>query len=354
MIGRFTRPALAIGAGMLLVGAPFAPAHASAPPSEPSESDTATDAVHAPSPLAERVSLKIGLSGYIENYLPLFLADRYGEFEAENIEVEFVLAPPTDQVQLLAAGQIDVSVQAIGLASFNAIATGVDMKFVYPMAARGTPDDTGWWVRNDVIGEDGFQGSDLNGATLVSPSGATGLSPAILVPALEAEDPEFDASSLEHIRMDLPDMPIALTNGSVDGGHITSPFDQPVEESGCCTYIDHFVDWPTTAIIFNADLRADRDLGLAFLRAVDRTVATYLVGDYHQDEQLVADTAEILGQEEETILSLNALIFTQELPVDDMMATQEYYRTIPDAISYDTDLEADDVFDLSFYDELHG
>src|SRR5262245_34710401 len=58
----------------------------------------AVDAL-APKPLPERKKITVGMSGKIENYLPIFLADDYGEFEKENIDVEFTFAPPTDQVQ---------------------------------------------------------------------------------------------------------------------------------------------------------------------------------------------------------------------------------------------------------------
>ena len=294
------------------------------------------------------------MSGPLENYMPVMLADSTGEFEAENIDVELVYAPPTDQVQLLAAGQIDSSVQAIGLASFNAIASGVDMRFVFPMAGRTDPKSSGWWVRNDVIGDDGFQPTDLHGQTLISPSGATGLSPAVLIPQLVEEDPNFDPSQVTHDRMALADMPIAMINGAVGAANLTAPFWVPVEESGCCTFIDYGVDWPTTEIIFGRRLLDDDELATAFLRAVTRTTEKNLQPGYHENAEVMQQIADLTQQPVEALTGVAELTFHEPMDVDAMLGLQEYYRTIPDAVSYPEDLTADQVFDLRWAEELLG
>ena len=321
---------------------------------EATETTVASGADLEPAPLAERQNIKLGLSGPLENYMPVMLADSLGEFEKENIDVEIVFAPPTDQVQLLAADQIQASLQAIGLASFNAIASGVDMRFVFPNTARTDPKQSGWWVRNDVIGTDGFQPADLNGQTLISPSGATGLSPAVLIPQLVAEDPNFDPESVTHDRMALADMPIAMINGAVGAANLTAPFWQPVEESGCCTFIDYGVDWPTTELIFGRKLLDQPEVATAFLRAVTRTVNENLQPGYHDDAELMAKIAELTEQPVDVLSSQAEHAFLTPMDIEAMLGLQEYYRTIEGAVSYPEDLTEDQVFDLTWTRELLG
>jgi ABC-type nitrate/sulfonate/bicarbonate transport system substrate-binding protein len=228
------------------------------------------------------------------------------------------------------------------------------MRFVFPMAGRTDPRASGWWIRNDVMGDDGFQPTDLYGQTLISPSGATGLSPAILIPKLLDEDPSFDPSQLKHDRMALADMPIALMNGAVGAANLTAPFWQPVEESGCCTFLDYGVDWPTTAIIFGRRLLDDQELANAFLRAVTRTTEENLQPGYHDNAELMEQIAGIVEQPVDALTGQAELSFLEPMDVDAMMSLQEYYRTIPDAVSYPEDLAADQVFDLTWTEELLG
>lgn len=331
-------------------------AGSTAPPADPAGGPLLTADAVQPDPLAERTTLTVAMSGRIESYLPTLLAEARGEFEQENLDVELVFAPPTDQVQLLAAGQIDVSTQAIGLASFNAIASGVDMRFVFPLAGRSDEDLTGWWVRKEVIGDDGFQPSDLEGRTLISPSGATGLAPAFLIPALLDEDPDFDLDSVTQERMALADMPVALINGAIDAANLSLPYWVPVEEDGCCEYIDHYVDTPTTSVVFGSRLLEDREVGLAYLRAISRVIINDLQGDYKADPDVLAEIAEVLEVPEESIADLPEVSFDPSLalPTDEYLATQDYYRLLDGAMSYDENLTAEQVYDLTFIDEILG
>src|SRR5690606_35866532 len=57
----------------------------------------------------------------------------------------------------------------------------------------------------------------------------------------------------------------------------------------------------------------DRAVGVAFVRAVIRTINTYLTGDYQSDDEVVAALAEATGTDAEAVTATPALLFDWEL-----------------------------------------
>ena len=81
-----------------------------------------------PQPLAEPTQITISAAGKLEAFAPAFLADATGEFEKENLEVEFVISQTA--VQALATGEADASLSAPSLEMINAIRSGISMRAV--------------------------------------------------------------------------------------------------------------------------------------------------------------------------------------------------------------------------------
>jgi NitT/TauT family transport system substrate-binding protein len=61
------------------------------------------------------------------------------------------------------------------------------------------------------------------------------------------------------------------------------------------------------------DPARDRAVGLAFTRAVIRTINTHLTGDYQSDDDVVAALADVTGQGEDAIRATPAWVFDWEL-----------------------------------------
>jgi NitT/TauT family transport system substrate-binding protein len=60
-------------------------------------------------------------------------------------------------------------------------------------------------------------------------------------------------------------------------------------------------------------LGAERDVGLAYARAVIRTINTYLSGDYHDDAEVMGALAEATGTGAEELAGTPSLLFDWEI-----------------------------------------
>src|SRR3954469_3566212 len=63
-----------------------------------------------PSPLQQRVTVKVAYSASIDAFLSLLLAKELGEFEKENLDIQLQQVPTTDGAVLLAQNQAQVQI----------------------------------------------------------------------------------------------------------------------------------------------------------------------------------------------------------------------------------------------------
>ena len=315
------------------------------------------DDVLAPQPLAERTRVQVGISSRVANFLPLFLADVLGEFDRENIDIEYVIQPATETIVLVANGDLDASMATVNAGVFNLLAAGTELKFVYPTSERAAESRSGIWVRNDLLGDDGFQPSDLVGATIASNSGEAGLSSAYAMLQLLSEDPEIALGDVTWEQLSTPDGAQALMNGAVDGSQLSSPFWQLAEESGCCEYIDYFPQWPSAYVAFGSTMLENDELAMAFLRPMARVVREHLQGEYWTDPDLATSLIEVLEIPADSLA--NAVSDAQFDPdfgfdPDAAVAVQDYYFALGETLSYEEPLPADALFDLQYVEALRG
>ena len=83
-----------------------------------------------PQPLDEKVTLKVNIPSKAEGLMSLFMAEQMGEFEKENVEVEWTKVPPVDSFAALVGGEVDVIVGSLAAAFVNASAAGADIRAV--------------------------------------------------------------------------------------------------------------------------------------------------------------------------------------------------------------------------------
>jgi NitT/TauT family transport system substrate-binding protein len=325
----------------------------------PPQSSPADDnGAFPPEPLPKRATVKIGVAGFQEPNLPYHLADELGEFEKENIDAEITVIEPTDAAALLARGELDVVPGSLSPGYLNLLSEGAGFRAVLPFY-EFDPDsgaEIGLWVRNDALGDDGFQGSDLVGLRVLHVSGAASTSVnRFYEEVLEPEGIEPSEILLE--RLPPPDMPAALINGAAPAAFVMAPFYEQLEGNDCCEFIGYWPEYPISQVFLAEQLlNEDREIGLAVTRAIMRTQMTYLQGEYTQNPEVADFMVEKVGITRDQLDDWSHLYWNPEfdLAVDTIVDVQDYFFALGDVLSYPEDerLTADDMFDTSILEEL--
>ena len=340
--------ALSVGAAAATVGAsvPDSTTVATTVPAE-------LEDLYAPQPLAEETTLKIAISSRIESFLNLLLADAMGEFEKENITVEFEVVPTSDSTLLLSQGRVDAVPTSMSAGNFNLIGDGGLIRGVIPLHGEPEGSGQGFWVRTDALGGDGFQPSDLEGQRVLTPSGPGSYSVAYFWDTVLREA-GLSATDITWERIGVSDAPLALTSGAASAALVLTPFWQVVEDDGCCEFIGGYPQDPISFVAFGPNLLNDNpEAGQAFVRAVARTTVTYLQGDYHNDPEVSSVAAELLEQPLDVFQSQPSLVWSPDFAFDvaNFDVVQDFFRDA-DVLSYETPLTLDDIFDPRFIDAL--
>ena len=294
------------------------------------------------------------MSGKVEAFLGVLLAEELGEFEKEGIDVEVSIVPATESPLLVATGRGDVAMSNLSAGNLNLIADGNPLRVVFGGSIPNPEANEGFWVHSSVPGEDGFQPHDLQGATLATSFGeASSVIASLLADAEEMEPGGLAADQLVHQTMSLPDGMAALMNGAVDAAMSVQPFSTQLGAAGCCEYIGMWPTFSTSAVLMGPTLlEEDRDLGLAFTRAVARTVRDHLQGDYHKDPELSPAIATLLEQPLDSFQASYSPLWNLRPSYESLTEPQDYYFEVGELLSYDTPLTPEQVFDLEFLDQL--
>jgi NitT/TauT family transport system substrate-binding protein len=224
----------------LWVGACSAPAPASTVPAataaqaKPAAAPTAASATSsAPStpagrataaPLNPVVAVKVGVTG-IAPEAAVYQALEQGYFRDEGLDVELILMRGiTEQVGLLATGQLHFGSGGIDPGLFNAAQRDIGLKLVTAMviSTEQNPGGAALLVRKDLLDSGQYQGlDDLKGLTIaISALGTTSqsyLERALAQGGLTADDVTL-------VPMSFPDMLTAIGNKAVDAAWGVEPF----------------------------------------------------------------------------------------------------------------------------------
>jgi len=319
----------------------------------PRSADAAADPL-APQPLPELTVVRTAISSRSEVFLAMLLADAMGEFAKENIELEVSTVPTSESTLLLTQGELDVVPTSLSAGNLNLVASGARVAGVFPLNAENDVAEQGFWIRRDALGEDGeYQPEDLIGQRVLTPSGGGSFSVGYFW-ATELEPLGIAPDDVTWERFGVPDTPQALISGAAPAALVLSPGWQIVKDDGCCIFLDGFPSHSNSFYAFGPNLLDEHpEVGEAFVRALARTVTTYLQTDYHNDPDMAATVAEILEQPVEMVQSMPSLVWepTFELRGDHLPVVQEYFA-LTDALSYDEPLAYDDLYVTDFITPL--
>lgn len=311
-----------------------------------------------PDPVEEPTTIVVGASR-ITAFLPVFIAQEMGEFERENLTVQFTDAQGTDLVVLLTQGRIDLAAAGFGPGILNLAADGDAVKLVYPASSTYEPDaEFGVWARTEIVGEDGFSPSDLRGHSIGSSFGPSSPTIGYFFQELMRQDAEFSVNDVTFEQLgSATDVPLALVNGAVDAAYVVPPLDTVVIDSGCCVFVGGnppipFGYWAVGSNVLSGDV--EPEVVTAFLRAIERTSRTHLSGNYLEDPEIGPVVEQILSTPLEGLqaVPLGRWQFEGDLQLEILMDLQDYYFYLGDLLSFEEPLPADVWFDQQYIDEI--
>lgn len=169
------------------------------------------------------------------------------------------------------------------------------------------------------------------------------------------EENGSDISEVEVQSIGGNDVVVALEQGSTDAGYVLSPAWQTIEESGCCELVTGQPPFAASTYTMTAEfMENDRETARAIMRALVRTVRTYLQGDYHSDPEVVQALVETLEVPEEVITATPSLEFDPNLGFDAeaVEQIQRVWLDAGDVLEYEEPIPAEDVVDTSVVDEV--
>ncbi len=310
----------------------------------------------APKPLPQETTIKLGGPAFRnEAGLPQWLAEEMGEFEAENLKIEFVEAAAADVLFLLDQGAIDVTASGFTSGFFNLVNGGSVVRAVFAYGGAPESSKQGLWVRKDALGDDGvFQPEDLVGQEVLANTGASSASAAFFYTAMGLGPEDVTLTTLG-----LADMVPALSSGAAKFALLNTPFWLQLLDDPCCEFI------PGTASLDSQGMYAfgknlldpkNQDVADAYVRAMARTVEKYLRTDYHENAEINQIVADILGLSLDELKQGPPSVWADDL-VDgwyvNMQPNQKYFID-NGFVDYETPLSDDQLLDLSFVERAYG
>jgi NitT/TauT family transport system substrate-binding protein len=317
----------------------------------------------APQPLAQMTTVKLSSAFRLEFMSPILLADSLGEFAKENIKLEFVNLSFADAAPQLAQGTLDAAVGGFEIALFSAANQNLPVKAVMgnyypPDAGDYTKPQTGLWCRRDrFTTPDKPADAELQTKSWASSVGKG--SSAIYYSAAEIQKrlPSFDITKVDIQRIPSADTVTALQNGAIDCGVLLDPTWTVVADNP-----DYFQaatqtpGEPLGMIAYGKSLLQDKpDVGVAFARAIIRTINTYYSGDYHNDPAVIAEIAKQTNQPDTAALTkVPSLVMDWEIRKDTTTRIQDLFIKLGVITDFSTPIAEDKVVDRSFYERAVG
>jgi NitT/TauT family transport system substrate-binding protein len=310
-----------------------------------------------PQALKERATVRVGLSSKLEVYAPILIGQEFGEFDKENIELQVEYMPPTDSPLLLTQGELDIVYSGFTAGVLNLIAGNESVRFAYP-GGTVSSETQGIYLAKTLPEIADLTAADFKGKKIMTSSGSASSTAYFLWKkateltggdALKPTDITWEASQL-------PEIPLILKRGAADGGQVISPYHNQLIDDACCkVFPGAYPKAPQTGYLVGPSLAGKKDVALAFFRAMARTERTYLQGDYHKDDKVLAAMAKTMEQKAEVLAKGDATVFapTFDTNAGAFPELQKFFRAFGD-ISYAEDLPVERIYDVKYVEALAG
>ncbi len=315
----------------------------------------------APQPLAERQTIKLGNRFRAEFVAPILLAEHYGLFDEENIDVEWVELSLTDSMVPLDDCEVDFAIGGTEASFHNGVAQGLDVKMVLgnyfpPDAGDITIPQTGLWAQRALFSDpENPDITELKGARVAS---AVGLGSVVIYPVAQAFDEAgFSLLDMEFEQIGSAEHFIALENDAVQAAWMLDPYwiEASANPDDFVLLVTQTPGEPLGGVYAGPCVRSGdkMEAGQAFVRAYIRAINTYLPPNYQDDADVMAALAEQTGAPVESLIETPGLYFDWEMRTNTSQNAQSYYIEF-DTVEYEDVLPDEQVMDRSMYEAVVG
>jgi NitT/TauT family transport system substrate-binding protein len=304
----------------------------------------------APQPLAEETDVTVVMAFNIETFAPALLAEHFGEFEKENLNVTIQNVPSNEGTVMVAQGQAQLKMAGMSAAFYNAVQSGVDVVWLANIHQNASDSKEGVWLRSDFFDANGNVIPEmLDGASIAAGSGGIGSPSAYAINAF-LEDNGATLANIESPAIGGSDMLVAIETGSLDGGYVLTPQWLQLDSGDAAQYVGMYggfdgAGFSASAYEMSQSFIDDEpEVAQAIMRAITRTIRTYLQGNYHDDPEVLEALATVTGSPADAIASAPALVFNPDLPLNGQMMEDiqdMWIQYAPGTLSFETPLELD-------------
>lgn len=305
-------------------------------------------------PLPLPTSIRVALTDRTETAAPLLVAQALDEFAAENLAVEIVDASGPEAFAALARGEVDAVVGGIDAPFYDAVQDGLGARVVLggQIARRPSDLDTpqaGFWLRRDLVSAGGDNWENVEGQAIVLPGGAGGA-------ATYPVDMLLGQHSLGGNNVDLVPGPSAdaatrLQAAAVGGAWLSEPQASEVASDEALMLVATTPGSESLdGTVFGPRLLGpDRAVGLAYARAVIRTINTHLADGW--GDEAAAAVADALGADEDVITDGPAPLFDWEIRTGTTTRVQDALILVG-SVGFERELAEDAVVDRTLAAEV--
>jgi NitT/TauT family transport system substrate-binding protein len=306
-------------------------------------------------PLPQATTLRVALTERVEAQAPVLAAEALGEFEAENLDVELVDLGAAEAYAELAAGRVDVVVGGVDAPFLDAVHEGSGARLVLGGQVARAPSDldapqTGLWLRADLINDDG-KWKNVEGSTVLVPGGLG--SSAVYPIDTILDQNELGANAVDVVAATPAAAAARLMSAEVGAAWVPEPYVSAVAGDEALRMVATLPggDAIDGTVFSPALLDADRATGLAYVRAIVRTINTHLADGYG-DEALAA-VAEALDVPEHEIADGPEPLFDWEVRSETTSRIQDALVTVG-GVRYERPMGERALVDRSLVAEVVG
>ena len=284
-------------------------------------------------------------------FAPLYVAEAKGYFEDEGVQVQLEpVAAGQDAVPLAASEQVDVIVAGFSAGFFSALDAELELQVVGSMAVGdgGTQDPvSSLQVATGLLDSGEVQTvADLAGRRIGITGGAGGASAYLT--DLVLREAGLTLADVEVTSITIPDVPAALSSGSVDAAWAVAPFTRAVEGDGTARAFGFQPAGSSATGVVYSEQFAGTDQAQAFFTALVRA-ASDLQGDARSAPENLEPVAEATGIDVEVLAGLPLFTWREDLaPLPDQLEAMQQTWIDAGQLTYDEPIPAGEFTSASF------
>lgn len=311
-----------------------------------------------PLPLAQPATVRVGVRGPTEELAPLLLAQHYDEFAEEKLTVELVEYPdPEALYAALGRGEVDAVAGRLDSPFYDLVDEGSGARLVLggPIARKAhdiaTPQ-AGFWVRTDQV-TDGDHWKDLEGDHFAVEDGIADVVASPITAVLRQDDMSLNEARLDAVGG--TDAAQMLLDGQATAAWLDDPAWLRVANNARFRLV---ATLPASESVDGVvvgrrlvDHEGDREVGLAFVRALVRTINTYLADDYQKDDEVVEALADEIGVKPADVQATPPWLFDWELRTAGTERVQTVFIQLG-AVLFEDEIAEREIVDRTLYRDV--